>query len=141
VRRSVDGLKREKKMAYNVLIVDDSAIVRSVIKRAILLSGVDAGEIYEAANGKEAIERLDSAWVDIVFSDINMPIMDGIEMVKSLDQKGILKETPVVIVSTDRSEVRIRQMKACGVREYLNKPFTPEEIRDVINKCLGKVNM
>src|SRR6056297_667472 len=124
-------------MAYNVLVVDDSAIVRAVIKRAILLSGVDAGEIYEASNGKEALEQLDSAWVDIVFSDINMPIMNGIEMVESLDRKGVLKETPVVIVSTDRSEVRIRQMKASGVREYLNKPFTPEEIRDTIEKCLG----
>jgi two-component system chemotaxis response regulator CheY len=125
-------------MAYNVLIVDDSAIVRSVIKRAILLSGVDAGEIYEASNGKEALEQLELVWVDIIFSDINMPIMDGIELVKDLEKRGILKETPVVIVSTDRSEIRIREMKACGVSEYLNKPFTPEEIRDTIEKCLSR---
>jgi two-component system chemotaxis response regulator CheY len=118
--------------------VDDSAIVRSVIKRAILLSGVDAGEIYEASNGKEALEQLELVWVDIIFSDINMPIMDGIELVKDLEKRGILKETPVVIVSTDRSEIRIREMKACGVSEYLNKPFTPEEIRDTIEKCLSR---
>lgn len=124
-------------MAYNILIVDDSEIVRSVIKRAILLCGVDAGEIYEASNGKEAIEKLDSTWVDIIFSDINMPVMNGIEMVEDLERRGTLKETPVVIVSTDRSEVRIRQMKAKGVCEYLNKPFTPEEIRDTIEKCLN----
>lgn len=124
-------------MAYNILIVDDSAIVRSVIKRAIVLSGVDSGEIYEAANGKEAIETLDSVWVDIIFTDINMPVMNGVEMIETLVQRGTVKETPVVIVSTDRSEVRIRQMKAHGVSEYLNKPFTPEEIRDTIERCLG----
>lgn len=125
-------------MAYNILIVDDSAIVRAVIQRTIRLCGIDVGEVFDAANGKEALDQLDSAWVDIIFADINMPVMNGIEMIEELDRKGMLTETPVVIVTTDRSEVRIQQLKAHGVREYLNKPFTPEEIRDVLDRCLGK---
>lgn len=124
-------------MAYNILIVDDSAIVRSVIKRTIGLCGVDVGEIFEAANGREALDQLEKTWIDILFVDINMPVMTGVELVEELDQRGTLKETPVVIVTTDRSEVRINQLKAHGVREYLNKPFTPEEIRDVLDRCLG----
>lgn len=125
-------------MAYNILIVDDSSIVRAVIQRTVRMCGVDIGEIYEAANGKEALTQLQDAWVDIIFADINMPVMNGIELIEELDRQGTLKETPVVVVTTDRSEVRIERLKAHGVREYLNKPFTPEQIRDVLDRCLKK---
>ena len=124
-------------MAYNVLIVDDSMIVRSVVERAVRMTGVDIGEIYQAANGKEALEKLDSNWIDLVFADLNMPVMTGVEMVEEMERRGMLKGTPVVIVSTDRSEMRMRELKARGVREYLNKPFTPEGIRDIMQRCLG----
>ncbi len=125
-------------MAYNILIVDDSMIVRAVIKKTIGLCGADVGQLYEAANGKEALGILEKEWVDIVFADINMPVMNGIEMVDEMDRRGMMKELPVVIVTTERSTVRIGQLKAKGVREYLNKPFTPEEIRDILERCLEK---
>ncbi len=124
-------------MAYNVLIVDDSMIVRSVVERAVRMTGVDIGEIFQAANGKEALEKLDANWIDLVFADLNMPVMTGVEMVEEMERRGMLKGTPVVIVSTDRSEMRMRELKARGVREYLNKPFTPEGIRDIMQRCLG----
>ena len=123
-------------MAYNILIVDDSKIVRTVIERAVHLSGADIGEIHQAANGQEALDALEAAWIDIVFADINMPVMDGVQMVEEMDRRGLVRDIPVVIVSTDRSEVRMQQLKAHGVREYLNKPFTPEAIRDILNICL-----
>lgn len=129
---------RRRGMAYNILIVDDSAIVRAVIERTVRLCGVDVGEIHEAANGREALSCLQDTWVDIIFADINMPVMNGIELIEELDRQGTLKETPVVVVTTDRSEVRIQQLKAHGIREYLNKPFTPEQIRDVLERCLEK---
>ncbi|HAS83960.1 MAG TPA: response regulator [Verrucomicrobia bacterium] len=112
-------------------------IVRSVVERAVRMTGVDIGEIYQAANGKEALEKLDSNWIDLVFADLNMPVMTGVEMVEEMERRGMLKGTPVVIVSTDRSEMRMRELKARGVREYLNKPFTPEGIRDIMQRCLG----
>lgn len=123
-------------MAYNILIVDDSKIVRTVIQRAVELSGVDIGEFYQAANGQEALDLLASKWVDILFADINMPVMDGVQMVEEMDRRGLIRDIPVVIVSTDRSEVRMQQLKAHGVRDYLNKPFTPESIRDILTTCL-----
>jgi two-component system, chemotaxis family, chemotaxis protein CheY len=123
-------------MPCNILIVDDSMIVRTVIQRAIKLSGADVGEIYQAANGQEALDKMAVSHVDIMFADINMPVMDGVEMVEQMAQRGWVPEIPVVIVSTDRSEVRMQQLKAHGVREYLNKPFTPESIRDILNTCL-----
>ncbi|MEO5366562.1 MAG: response regulator [Magnetococcus sp. WYHC-3] len=124
-------------MAYNVLIVDDSALVRAVVRKTLSLSGVALGEILEAGNGQEALEQLEKNWVDIVFADINMPVMTGIELVDQMVKRDILKSSPVVIISTERSETRMAELRAKGVSDYLNKPFTPECLRDVITKILG----
>lgn len=123
-------------MAYNIMIVDDSRIVRSVIQRAIELSGVDVGKIHHAANGREALDQMEAEWIDVLFADINMPVMNGVQMLEEMNRRGLLKGLPVVVVSTDRSEIRMEQLKEHGVREYLNKPFTPEAIRDILTACL-----
>ncbi|HUI06924.1 MAG TPA: response regulator [Verrucomicrobiae bacterium] len=124
-------------MAYNVLIVDDSPIVRTVVDKTLRLAGVELGEVSQAGNGREALELLNDHWVDIVFADINMPEMDGVEMVERMSQTGLLKTIPVVIVSTERSVTRIEELRAKGVRAYLNKPFTPEEIKKIVDELLG----
>ena len=124
-------------MAYNILIVDDSAIVRAVVRKTLGLTGVAIGEIQEAGNGQEALEKLENSWVDIVFADINMPVMTGIELVDRMVERNILKTSPVVIISTERSETRMAELRAKGVSAYLNKPFTPECLRDVITQVLG----
>ena len=124
-------------MGYNILIVDDSAIVRAVIERALRMSGVAVSEVYHAANGQLALEQLEAQAVDLVFADLNMPVMDGVTMIGEMEERGLLARTAVVVVSTDRSEVRMRELKAHGVREYLNKPFTPESIRDTVERCLS----
>lgn len=124
-------------MPYNVLIVDDSPIVRKVVEKTLRLSGTELGQVSQAGNGREALDLLKDLWVDIVFADINMPEMDGIEMVERMHQTGLLKTVPVVIVSTERSVTRIEELRAKGVRAYLNKPFTPEEIKTIIDEVLG----
>ncbi len=124
-------------MAYNVLIVDDSVIVRAVVRKTLGLTHVDLGEIYEAGNGQEALNQLEKNWIDIVFADINMPVMTGIEMVDKMIERDILKSSPVVIISTERSETRMAELRSKGVSAYLNKPFTPECLRDVITQVLG----
>jgi two-component system chemotaxis response regulator CheY len=124
-------------MAFNILVVDDSRIVRAVMKKTLVIAGVDVGELYEAGNGKEALTILDAKWVDLVLADINMPEMNGIELVETMKRKNLMETIPVVIVSTERSVTRIEELKAKGVREYLSKPFTPESIREVVDKLLG----
>ncbi|HTS16049.1 MAG TPA: response regulator [Verrucomicrobiae bacterium] len=124
-------------MAYNVLIVDDSAIVRTVVEKTLRVSGCALGEIWQAANGREALDQLKAHWVDIVFADINMPEMNGVEMVNRMAETGLLKTVPVVIVSTERSVTRIEELRAKGIRAYLNKPFTPEEIKKILEEVLG----
>ncbi len=75
----------ERNMAYNILIVDDSTTTRTIVARTLaIIPGVEIGEVFQAANGSEALELLDKNWVDIVFADINMPVMDGVAMVEEM---------------------------------------------------------
>jgi two-component system chemotaxis response regulator CheY len=124
-------------MALNILIVDDSATVRAIIAKAIRLAEVDLGELYEAANGREALDLLSEQWVDLVFADINMPVMGGIEMVERMRADALHCNTPIIIVSTEGSAERMRQLKEKGVNGYIRKPFTPEAIRNAIEEVIG----
>lgn len=124
-------------MALNVLIVDDSEIVRKVIIKTLGLAGVPLNEVYEAANGQEALDVLGAHWVDLVFSDLSMPVMGGVEMLERMNRDDILKTTPVIVVSTEGSTTRIDDLKSKGVRAYIRKPFTPEQIREVVKNVVG----
>lgn len=124
-------------MSYSSLIVDDSAIIRKMIRRALSLSGLDLGEILEAGDGRQALAVLDDHWVDVVLTDIHMPEMDGIELVERMALDPLLARIPVLVVSTERSEERIEHLRRLGIKGYLTKPFTPEQIRDAVNRALG----
>jgi two-component system, chemotaxis family, chemotaxis protein CheY len=124
-------------MSYQVLIVDDSLTARTYMVKALGLSGAEIGRIHQARNGREALEVLYHEWIDIVLADINMPEMNGVELVHKMNQDGLMRTVPVIVVSTDRSQPRIEDLKAAGVRFYLNKPFTPEKLKFVIERILG----
>jgi two-component system chemotaxis response regulator CheY len=94
--------------------------------------------MYYAANGQEGLDTLQAHHVDIVFADINMPMMDGIQMVRSMAESGLLQRIPVVIISTERNQQRIDQLKAMGVTAYLTKPFMPEDFKDTVEHLLAK---
>jgi two-component system, chemotaxis family, chemotaxis protein CheY len=124
-------------MALNLLIVDDSETVRAILAKTLQLSGIAVGEMYKAANGREALDILKDHWIDLIFSDINMPIMGGVEMIQQMQQDDMLKTIPVIVVSTEGSVTRIEQLKAQGIRAYIRKPFTPELIRSVVEDIIG----
>jgi len=124
-------------MAYNFLIVDDSITTRTIIKKILQLSSIEIGELHEAADGEEALEVLQNKWIDLVFADINMPRMNGVEMVQRMREDGMLKSIPVVIVSSEGSETRIEEMMAKGIKAYLRKPFTPENIKELAENILN----
>jgi two-component system, chemotaxis family, chemotaxis protein CheY len=124
-------------MSYRILIVDDSATIRAVIKRSIGMSGLEVEQLLEAGNGLEALEILSEQWVDIVFADLNMPRMGGMELVEKMSQDSLLLSTPVVIVSSDHNQNTIDELKDRGIRAYIKKPFRPENFRDVVNDVLG----
>lgn len=123
-------------MALNVLLVDDSDVTRAMIAKTLRLAELPIGEVVEAANGEEALEVLDRHWVDLILADLNMPVMDGMQMVEKMAEDGLLSTIPVVIVSTEGSMPRIDRLKAKGVAAYVRKPFTPQDIRDVVEEVL-----
>jgi len=124
-------------MAYNILIVDDSASMRKIIRKTLSLSGFQVGACVEAANGKEALEILQQHPVDLVLSDINMPEMNGVEFLWQLRQDPRWKQLPVVMITTETSEKIVKEAIELGARGYLRKPFRPEQIRSCLTEIMG----
>jgi two-component system chemotaxis response regulator CheY len=127
-------------MAFHLMIVDDSPAMRAFIVRVIWLSGLEVGVCMQASNGQEALDLLRSNWIDIVLTDINMPIMNGEEFVTRLEQDEMLRTIPVLVVSTDGSESRVQRMMSLGAKGYVKKPFTPELLRGTMEQLLGVAN-
>ncbi len=119
-------------MAFNVLIVDDSSSMRSVIKKTLEISGFDIGRIFEAGNGREALDVLDKEWADIILTDIHMPDMDGISFLKELQKDEAVSSTRVVVVTTDSRDERIDKLMDLGIDAWIQKPFRPEQIKKVL---------
>ncbi|MDQ5985476.1 MAG: Chemotaxis protein CheY [Syntrophus sp. SKADARSKE-3] len=124
-------------MTFNILIVDDSYSMRSVIRKIINLSGIKTDKTYEAQNGLEALDVLSQNWVDVIVSDINMPEMNGIELIKRLKQDDLFKEIPVIFVTTEGSLERIQEARDAGAGGFLKKPFLPEELRKLLCDLVG----
>ncbi len=115
-----------------VLIVDDSSMMRTMIKRVLRLSQVPVEEIYEAENGAEALEILETRDVQLLLTDINMPVMNGIDLLRELADDDRWDGLAKVVISTDRSCLRREEVAGLDVRCYVEKPFTPEVMRDVL---------
>lgn len=124
-------------MAFNFLIVDDSKVVRAVIEKTLRMTDLPVGTIFTAGNGQEALDVLAKEWVDLVFADINMPVMNGQEMIRRMSQNDVTKAIPIVVVSTEGSTTRMEELEACGIKAYLRKPFQPEQFATTVNEILG----
>jgi len=127
-------------MSYSILIVDDSLPMRSVIKRTLKAAGYGSAELLEAANGKEALDLMKNSWVDIVITDYNMPVMNGLDFIKAMKLNELSKDIPVVVISTEGNASKIREFMETGAAGYITKPFTPEAIRDLIINILGEAD-
>jgi len=124
-------------MCNDILIVDDSKTIRSMVKRTVRMIGLDVGDLYEAANGIEALAKLREHEVAVMLVDINMPKMNGIQLLKRMKENDKLKDIPIVIASTEGSQKRIDQLRELGVAGYVRKPFQPEQLREVLIPLLG----
>jgi two-component system chemotaxis response regulator CheY len=124
-------------MSYRVLITDDSPAMRSLVRRIIVLSGFELSDCLEASNGEEALAILRNEWVDVVLTDINMPIVDGEEFLCRLKSDEMLRSIPVIVISTDATKNRISRLLALGACGYVTKPFLPETLRVELERTLG----
>lgn len=114
----------------HALIVDDSTLMRKVIERALRQADIDVTLVTEAANGKEALDRLRLAVLpDIILCDINMPGMDGLDFLEARAQQKLAPGIPVVMISSKTNEQIVRRAILAGARGFLCKPFTPEQVK------------
>ena len=127
-------------MSFNVLIVDDSNSIRAVIKKIVTISGFKMDKCLEAGNGREAMELLADNWVDVIISDINMPEVNGLELLELLAKNDTLKEIPVIMITTEGSDQRMKEAFSRGAKGFIKKPFLPEEIKKVLYEVIGVGN-
>ncbi len=123
-------------MQFNILIVDDSAVMRAMIHKTLKLSGLPVGEVHQAANGAEGLAVAKREWTDLILADINMPVMTGIEMIEQLRATPETQDIPIIVVSTESSDTRVAWLAERGV-SFVHKPFTPERLRAVILEVTG----
>jgi two-component system, chemotaxis family, chemotaxis protein CheY len=126
-------------VSLNVLVVDDSAVLRAMVIRSLQMSGLPLGEVYQAGDGAAGLLALGSHRIDLALVDINMPVMSGQEMIEQLRRNPELAELPVIVVSTDSTQARRESLEAHDVA-YLPKPFTPEQLRQTVLTTMGIAN-
>ena len=119
------------------LIVDDSSVMRKIVERCLRQAGLDLTEVFEASNGVEALSVIQKNKVDLVLSDINMPVMDGLEFVKNLQALDAGKNVPVVMITTEGGERHVVEALAAGAKGYIRKPFTPDQVKEHVVPVLG----
>jgi two-component system, chemotaxis family, chemotaxis protein CheY len=123
-------------MAMNVLVVDDSAIMRTMVQKILTMTGVPLGQVHQASDGESALAKLRAECIDLLMLDISMPVMRGDHMLQLIRMDARLADLPVIVVSSERSGERIDQVQRLGAH-YIPKPFVPEELRAVILKATG----
>lgn len=124
-------------MAIDMLVVDDSPVTRKMVRRAIGLCGLEIGSVHEAGDGAEALAQLAAHRVDLVLADVNMPIMNGVQLVERMASDPALAGIPIVIVATQMPDERVGRLLHMGARAYIAKPFRPEALREVVLQIVG----
>ncbi len=123
-------------MILDVLIVDDSAAIRKILQRVLRQADVPLGEVYEAADGLEALKVLETQKVTLVLADINMPNMDGLQLLRKLKEEEQWKALPVIMVTTEGGQAKVMAAAELGAAGYIRKPFTADQIRHSLSTFL-----
>lgn len=117
-----------------VLITDDSSTMLKIIKNTLLSIGIDANDIIEAKDGQEAYEKYTQHQPDLVLTDWNMPIMNGLEFVSKLRASG--STTPIIMITTEANKAEVITALKAGANDYISKPFAPEALKEKISRFL-----
>ena len=102
-------------MSYRFLVIDDSSVVRKALRKTLAMTDIEMSDLLEAENGQLGLSIVEKEWVDLVFLDINMPVMNGVEFLRELRKSPDYSEMPVVIVSTEGSSERIKELEELGI--------------------------
>ncbi len=125
-------------MKGTILVVDDSAMMRKVVLRTLKMAEIEFDTVLEAGDGQDALILLrQHTSIDLIMCDINMPNMNGLEMLVQARAEGLAKGTPIVMVTTEGSEPLVRQAILAGARGYIRKPFTLDHIKANVKPLLA----
>lgn len=124
-------------MGLTILVVDDSSTTRAIIKRIISMCGFDSPTVLEAADGGAGLKAAVQSRPDLILADLQMPVLNGVDMIQKLMEDPLTRTIPVVIVSAEPGQETIQKLKAAGAKGHVSKPFTPERIKTVIGEALG----
>lgn len=114
----------------DVLIVDDSAAIRKILQRVLRQTDLPLGEIHEAGDGTEAVAVLQTRGFGLILSDINMPQMDGLQLLARVKEMDHVKKTPVIMITTEGGQGKVMEAVQLGASGYVRKPFTAEQIKE-----------
>jgi two-component system chemotaxis response regulator CheY len=123
-------------MEANILVVDDSAAIRKILQRVLHQTDISIGTILEAGDGQEALESLKANKVDLILSDINMPKMDGLQLLATLKSHVTWRQIPVVMITTEGGEAKVGEAVRLGASGYVRKPFTADQIKEKLSGIL-----
>jgi len=122
-------------MSRTIMVVDDSASMRQVVGIALKSAGYT---VIEASDGTDALRKLNGQKVHLIISDVNMPVMDGISLVKEVKQLPAYRFTPILMLTTESEEQKKREGQAAGARAWMVKPFKSEQLLNAVQKlCLA----
>ena len=122
----------------NLLIVDDSTAIRKILLRVLNQTGLELGQVLEAGDGKEALRLMEGRDISLVLSDINMPNMDGLELLRALRGSPQWHDLPVVMITTEGGQARVEEAIELGATSYVRKPFSADLLRDKLAALLSK---
>ena len=117
-------------MAVDILIVDDSAAIRKILQRVLLQTEIAIGKIVEAGDGVEALARMKENQIGLILSDINMPNMDGLQLLSELKSSAEHKNVPVLMITTEGAQAKVLEAVNLGAIGYVRKPFTADQIKE-----------
>ncbi len=121
-------------MSKKILSVDDSASIRQMVSFTLKKEGY---EVIEAVDGRDALEKLKGSGVDMVLTDLNMPNLDGIGLIKAMRSDPALKFTPAIMLTTESQGEKKDAGRQAGATGWIVKPFKPEQLVSVVKKVLG----
>ena len=121
-------------MPATILVVDDSRTMRAMVKAALVAGDY---QVVEAPGAREALRALDDTPVDLVITDVNMPEIDGLTLVRRLRARPRERTTPILVLTTEASEVLQAQGREAGATGWLVKPFQPAQLLQTVRQVLG----
>lgn len=123
-------------MSISILVVDDSAVMRKLIIRSLEMAGIPVDQVRTAVHGQDALDKMEEASFDLALVDINMPVMNGIELVERLRGDSATANLAIVVVSSEGSPMRLAHLRTLSVG-FVRKPFSPEELVDAVISAVG----